>query len=517
MAMPSTDADELAKFGYKQELDRSLGLFSSFAAGFSYISIMTGAFELFFFGFASGGPGWIWTWPAVLAGQMLVALCFAEMAGQFPLAGSVYQWSKQIAGSFTSWFGGWILTVGSIVTLAAVAVAYQVVLPLISARFQIVGGPSDVGLVNTPGGAKNALLLAAGLVVFTTVINMVGVRTMARINNFGVAAELVGVSVLIILLAVHVTRGPGIVFHTFGTGAGHTFGYFGALLVAALTSAYVLYGFDTAGSLAEETHDPRRHAPPAIIRALAAAGIAGFLVIVLAEMAVPNIHAPEIGLSGLPYIVKATFGGTLGNLFLIDSIIAITVCSLAVHAGGIRMIFTMGRDNRLPAASSIARVHGKSKTPLIPSIVIGVLTIGLLILNVGNQRAFFVLTSVAIIMFYIAYLCVTGPLLIARLRGKWPTAEHGPYFSLGRWGLPVNLAAVIFQVIVMINLAWPRAQVYGNDRWYYQWGAFVFVGILGGVGAVYYLVALRGHPATVLAEHRAGTAPAGIRAVGEEA
>jgi hypothetical protein len=55
MAMPSTDSDELAKFGYKQELDRSLGLFSSFAAGFSYISIMTGVFELFFFGCATSG------------------------------------------------------------------------------------------------------------------------------------------------------------------------------------------------------------------------------------------------------------------------------------------------------------------------------------------------------------------------------------------------------------------------------------------------------------------------------
>jgi Amino acid transporters len=70
----------------------------------------------------------------VLVGQMLVALCFAELAGQFPLAGSVYQWSKQIARPFTSFFGGWILTVGSIVTLAAVAVAYQVVLPLISSK-----------------------------------------------------------------------------------------------------------------------------------------------------------------------------------------------------------------------------------------------------------------------------------------------------------------------------------------------------------------------------------------------
>src|SRR5204862_390280 len=83
------------------------------------------------------------------------------------------------------------------------------------------------------------------------------------------------------------------------------------------------------------------------------------------------------------------------------------------------------------AASAIARVHGKSKTPLIPSIVIGVLTIALLVLNVGNQRAFFVLTSVAIIMFYMAYMCVTVPLLIARVRGKWPTPTHGPYFSLG--------------------------------------------------------------------------------------
>ena len=214
MAMPSTDTDELAKFGYKQELDRSLGLFSSFAAGFSYISIMTGVFELFFFGFLSGGPAFIWTWPAVFVGQFLVALCFAELAGQYPLAGSVYQWSKQIAKPFTSFFGGWILTVGSIVTLAAVAVAYQVVAPQISSAFEIIGGPADIGLVTTPDGAKNALLLAAGLVVFTTIINMVGVKVMARINNFGVAAELVGVTLLIILLAAHIRRGPGVIFDT---------------------------------------------------------------------------------------------------------------------------------------------------------------------------------------------------------------------------------------------------------------------------------------------------------------
>jgi amino acid transporter len=170
----------------------------------------------------------------------------------------------------------------------------------------------------------------------------------------------------------------------------------------------------------------------------------------------------------------------------------------------------MGRDNRLPYASAIAKVHGKSKTPLIPSIVIGVITILLLVLNVGNQKAFFVLTSVAIIMFYLAYMCVTGPLLLARLRGKWPTPEHGPYFNMGRWGLMVNVLAVIFQVGVLVNLAWPRPAVYGGTEWYYQWGAFTFVGLLGGVGVVYYLAVLRGRPAKVLAEHQAGPAPVAV-------
>jgi amino acid transporter len=309
---------------------------------------------------------------------------------------------------------------------------------------------------------------------------------------------------LIIMLAAHTTRGPGIVFNTFGTGEGRAFGYFGAFLVAGLMSAYVLYGFDTAGSLAEETHDPRRQAPPAMIWALTVAGIAGLLVILFAEMSVPNINAPQIATSGLPFVVKTTLGVTVGNLFLIASAIAITVCTLAVHAGGIRMIFAMGRDSRLPFASAIARVHGRSKTPLVPSIVTGALTIALLVLNVGNQRAFFVLTSVAIIMFYISYLCVTGPLLIARMRGGWPTADHGPYFSLGRWGLPVNLLAVLFQIGVIVNLGWPRAAVYGSDHWYYQWGAFVFIGLLGGGGAIYYFIAHRGRPAIVLPEHRSG-------------
>ena len=230
------DSDELAQFGYKQELDRSLGSFSSFAAGFSYISILTGVFQLFGLAFLFAGPAFFWTWPIVFIGQMLVALCFAELAGQYPLAGSVYQWSKQIARALTSWMAGWLLLIGSIVTVAAVAVAYQVILPQVTTWFQFIGSNENAGLYTTPDGAKNAIILAVGLVLFTTVVNMIGVKLMARINNVGVAAELVGVALLIILLAVHITRGPDVVFETNGTGAGHDWGYFGSFLLGSIVS-----------------------------------------------------------------------------------------------------------------------------------------------------------------------------------------------------------------------------------------------------------------------------------------
>src|ERR1700730_15855437 len=368
------DSGELAGFGYKQELHRSLGNFSSFA-----------------------GPAVWCTWLIVFGGQMLVALCFAEMAGQFPLAGSVYQWSKRVGSDFSSWMTGWIYVVGSIVTVAAVAVAWQVVLPQVSPKiFQIAGSSADAGYYYTKGGAHNAQLLRAILVAFATIVNMLGVKVMARINNFGVMAELIGASILVILILFNAHRGPGVVLHNLGLGKGHSWGYFGAFIIGGIMSAYVMYGFDTAGTLAEETNDPRRAAPPAIIRALIAASIIGGLLILFAVMAVKNINDPQIPLLGLPYIIKQALGSTAGNIFLIDAAIAITVCTLAVMASCIRLLFAMARDGRLPFGPQIARVSGTRKVPLVPTLTVGLLALGLIAVNIGNQSAFVALIGVAI-------------------------------------------------------------------------------------------------------------------------
>jgi urea carboxylase system permease len=510
------DSDELAGFGYKQELDRSLGSFSSFAAGFSYISILTGVFELFGFGFANAGPAVWWSWLVVLGGQMCVALCFAELAGQFPLAGSVYQWSKRIGTDFWSWMTGWILIIGSIVTVAAVAVAWQVVLPQVTTKLQFVGGAANAGSYSTPDGAKNALILGAILVIFATVINMLGVKVMAMINNIGVIAELIGSTILVILLIFHFHRGPGVVTHNLGLGAGHSWGYFGAFLIGGIMSAYVMYGFDTAGTLAEETNDPRRAAPPAIIRALITSAVIGGLLIIFALMAVKNIGDKNIGLLGLPYIIKQALGNTTGNVFLIDSALAITVCTLAVCTACIRMLFSMARDGRLPFGTHVARVSGRARVPIIPALFVGFMALVLLAINLANQSAFLTLTSVAIIMFYLPYLAVTVSMLSKRLRGEWPRPEHGPYFNLGRFGLFVNIVAVVYGVVIAFNIAWPRKAVYGV-KWYFQYGAYEFIGLSFLIGCLYYFLVQKRMPPEVLAEHRAAVPTLADEPLGEAA
>ena len=492
------DDSELAEFGYKPELKRTLGNFHTFAAGISYISILTGTFQLFYFGYGSGGPAYWWSWPMVFVGQFMVALCFAELAARYPVAGSVYNWSKKVGNPHVGWLAGWTMLLASIVSIAAVALAYQLTLPQISSVFQFVGdgtGKYDV--------ATNAVLLASVLIVFTTLVNSLGVKLMAQINTAGVFIELIATVVLIVLFAVHITRGPQVVMDTNGTGAGMPGGYLGAFLVASLASAYVMYGFDTAASLGEESRDPSRNAPRAILRAIIASFVLGGLVLLFALMSVSNLKGEQLSTDGLQYIVLDVLGEDAGKAMLWCVFIAVTVCALAVHTAAIRLAFAMSRDNNLPAASKLAKVNPRFQTPVLPAVIIGILALAILVVNIRQPQIFTVVTSIGIIMIYLAYLGVTVPMLVARLRGKWQPAGDGK-FSLGRWGLLVNILAVLWGTAMTVNLLWPRAAVYNATppfHWYLQWGALLFVGIVMGGGFAYYWLVQR-HRTGVLTEHQ---------------
>jgi urea carboxylase system permease len=500
----NSDAQQLAQFGYKQELHRTLGSFSSFAAGFSYISILTGMFQTSALGFLFAGPAFAWFWLVVLFGQFMVALQFAELSAHYPLAGSVYQWSKRLAGRSWAWNTGWMYLCAQIVTVPAVALAWQIILPQISPKFQIYGDSANSLNYFSTDFAANAVILGLIMVTLTTIINVAGVTVLSRINNFGVASELVGAAGLIILFLIHAQRSPSdVLTNTAGTGATHSWGYFGALLIGAIMPLYVMYGFDTAGSLAEETDDPSKRAPRAVLQALATAGVMGFLLIVFGTMAVSDQAYADPTTLGLATITKDVLGDTWGNIFLIDCALAIFVCCLAIHAMSVRILFAMGRDNNLPGGSRLASVSGVRRVPVFPAVLVGVIAMLILGFNLYNQYAFEIIVALGIVFMYLAYLGVTIPLLRQRMAGwpgNLPDANRG-LFSLGRWGVITNAVAIFYGAAMAVNLAWPRAEFYGT-KWYQQYGPIIGIVAVVVVGLVLYY-GYQQHKMEILPEHRA--------------
>lgn len=493
------DADS----GYRPTLDRSLGRWATFAAGISFIGVLTGTFQLFGFGLVFGGGAYWWTLPLVAIGQMCVALLFAELASQWPFAGSVYTWSKQLAGATWSWMGGWLYIVAIFVTVAAVALAFQAILPIIWTGFQFVGDGTGTYDVQT-----NSVILGVAGLVFATSFNLLGVKLAGRVNSIGVAIELAAVAVLVVALALVATRGPGVVTDTAGTGDGHSFGYLGAFLIAALAPAYVLYGFDTASSLGEETNDPHRNAPRSVIQAPLASAVAGMLLVLTALMAAPSLTSEEVAVGGLAYIVKDALGEGFGDVMLVCVVVSMSVCLIAIEAAAARMVFAMARDGNLPFSKQLARVNPRTRIPVAATFLVPIVATGVLLINIRQTQIVAVIVSVSVALIYMAYLMITLPMLRARLTGKWSVPEGR--FSLGRWGLPVNVLAVLWGTAMAINLSWPRAEIFNPtdpQHWYLRFGAWLAIGATLVGGFAYYQFVQR-HKTGVLEEHRVASADA---------
>jgi amino acid transporter len=225
------DSADLARFGYKQELKRSLGTFSSFAVAFSYISPSTGIFTLFALGLVTIGGAFIWTWPVVAAGQFIIALNFAEVTSHYPLAGSVFQWTKYMAGRTYSWFTGWIYLFAGILTVTAVVATLPLALiPAINGL-----GWHSLGAGSSTTYLHTSLVVAAITLVIITVLNIYGVKLVSIINNTGVLFEILGMFVFaLILMIFHNHQGIGVVFHSGGLHVGPS-----TFLIAMFMSLFV--------------------------------------------------------------------------------------------------------------------------------------------------------------------------------------------------------------------------------------------------------------------------------------
>ena len=459
------DAAQLEQFGYRQELHRTMSTFSNFAVTFSYISVTTGIFALFAVGLGTGGPAFIWSWPLVFLGQLLVGLVFCELGSRYPIAGSVYSWTKQVANRDVAWMGGWVYLIALIATIASVDF---VVPPVIASLFGL-------------DASNNAVLIAIALIVLaiTTIINIVGTRVIAIINNIGVVAEFLGMLVLGgILLFAHRNHPVSFLNNTGGTEVNGV--YLGTFFAAMLMSLYVVYGFDTAGTLAEETHNPGRAVPRALLLALLGSFVIGGLFLVGAILAIPadGLSKFMADPSALESIISDAIPG-LSNVFFIIVATAITVCGLSVQANATRLLFSMARDREVPGSRLFSRVHPTLGTPVAAILTTAIFSA---ILMFATQVEA-VLVAVTVVLIYLAYLICTGATLVARMRGKFVASGS---FSLGGAGLIVNLLAVAWGIAMIVNLAWYRPSE--TAAGYLNLAIYIFVPLILVVGLLYYFL-----------------------------
>jgi amino acid transporter len=479
-----------------------LGVYSSFAVAFSYISPSTGIFTLFILGISLAGPAFFWSWPIVVVGQLLVGLNFAEVSSHFPVAGSVYQWTKYLSNRHYSWFTGWIYLFAGVLTVAGVVAT----VPLVLIPFL-----NNLGIgLNIATDLDTERNVAAIVLLSTTLLSIFGVRIVAFVNNTGVVFEILGMVVfaLILLLFYH-HQSPSVLTDTSYLGSGFS-NQVGVFLGAMFMSLFVIYGFDTASTLAEETKNPRREAPRAVLAAIVGAAIIGAIFLIAVIIAVPGDmgkFVSDVGAGKYPFplvtIIQSNFPGWLAETYLFVVFAAIYVCCLAIQTATIRLAFGMGRDGKLPLASVYNRVSPSLHTPVGTCIVVGVLAGIPLLYYVGAALIAIGATG----MIYLSYILGNIGILLARFRG-WPT-EKTP-FKLGGWGTIVNVLALVWGVAMEINFLWPRgfsaggqnpplsvlpnlnlSGTIGNIPVYEA-----TLGVILLVGVIYYLIAQRNAPET---------------------
>jgi amino acid transporter len=212
----------------------------------------------------------------------------------------------------------------------------------------------------------------------------------------------------------------------------------------------VIYGFDTAGTLAEETRDPRREAPKAIIGSVIGAFVIGAVFLFAMLLAIPDLKGAIKDGWGPAQIIDANFGNAFSTVFLLVVAAAIFVCCLSIQTSTIRLAFGMSRDDALPGSKLLSWVHPTLHTPIGSCIAIGALAFLPMLEYAGAAYIAIAATG----MIYLSYFIANIALMRARLRG-WPRAKAP--FSLGRWGLPLTLLGLAWGGGMLVNFAWPRA------------------------------------------------------------
>lgn len=486
-ATVSADDAQLSALGYEQKFERKIGLWANFALGFVYLSPLVGVVALFAEGLATAGPLSI-VWIVIVGlGQFLVALVFGEVVSQYPLAGGIYQWCRRLFNGQYAWYASWVYMAGITIGITSTA--------LLSSDFVmslVAGTPEAPGLESTPGQRFVVAVVVAG---FCLLLNALGTKSLARVSKIGLAAELIGIVLVGLYLLIFDRQQPfSMLFSTLGTGGDG--GYLVPFIAASLVGLFLFYGFESCGEVAEEVTNPGRRIPYAMQLTVAVGGLAAlfaFAGYVLAARDLPAIVAGEDS-NPIPGILQSSLGTVGTKVFLVVIVTSFVAGVMSQQASASRLVFSFARDAMFPGSRVFSRVSPRLRVPVNALVAVNVLPLGLFVFIYFAPDSLFAIAAFQMLAGYFAFHMVTFAALRMRLKGWRPAGS----WTLGRWGLPVNIAALAYGVVGIVLLAQPIGEP--DTPFVEQWIALIGFLVVAVVGLAYLLIAK---------PHRLSTAPEG--------
>ncbi|WPB88165.1 APC family permease [Streptomyces malaysiensis] len=425
------DAAYLHRLGYKQELNRALGLFSSFGVQFTSISVGSIIFTTLVVGFEFFGPASFWAFVVGGAFQVFfMGLAVAELVSAYPLSGGVYQIVNRLTKArWLGWQAGWWLVIAHTVAVTAVAVA---IVPFVAGWF----GYSDLS-------AGTTTLCTLGILVAVTLINVAGVKVAAFVNNLGVFAEIAGILVVVgALLFVKYQHAP---LSTLNDTAGTVHGgwWLAPFLFAMLLPAFTISSFDATGNAAEETKSAAWIAPLGTVMANISAYIVGIVFIFLLVRAIPDVSDVMASATPVEYILSSSVGGFVTNAFEAFAIVALLANMVMVQLTGVRVMWAKARDGQMPAARWLRKIN-RQQIPINATLVCAALSMA----SALYSPLLSVLASLTALAWALAYGVVVTVGLAAVVRKTLPPHP----FRLGAFSFFVFAVATAWSVVLCATL-----------------------------------------------------------------
>ncbi|MGN6281353.1 amino acid permease [Frateuria sp.] len=378
--------DQILATAEKKSLVRQLGPFQLTMLGIGAI-IGTGIFVLTAEAGQKAGPGMMIAFVIAAVVCALAALAYAELASMVPVAGSAYTYTYGVLGEGIAWIVGWALVLEYTIAASTVCVGWAGYVNglLTHAGW---GLPHFLQVGPMDGGSFNLLACAIGLAV--TLLLVLGTSKSAKVNTVLVLIKIAALTAFI-FVAVPAVQDQN--FHPFvPNGWGSPMGGIGVLGAAAsIVFAYI--GFDAISTAAEETKNPNRSIPIALIGSL---GVCTIYYLLVSYGAVGSVGAqPMLGPDGvalapgtpafaaacvgsdalvcskeaLAHVVRLLDHNTIGGFIAFAAGIALPSVILTMTYGQTRIFFTMSRDGLLPG--SLAKIHPRYHTPHVITLITG--------------------------------------------------------------------------------------------------------------------------------------------------